>query len=91
MDWVFYGHPLDLVYGNFIRFTYSVDSTLSVEGMIIVIQLRRMVRMMMREKSGWTRIWMATRRTGEKGDRNHMESSAENRKMSLPLLITMNV
>ena len=34
---------------------------------------------------------MATRRTGEKGDRNHIESSAENLKMSFPLLITMKV
>ena len=34
---------------------------------------------------------MATLRTGEKGERNHIESSAEKRKMSLPLLITMKV
>lgn len=45
----------------------------------------------MREKRGWTRTWMATLRTGEKGERNHIESSAEKRKMSLPLLITTKV
>ena len=56
-----------------------------------MIQLRRMVTMMMREKRGWTRTWMATRRTGEKGLRNHMESSAEKRKISLPLLMTTKV
>ena len=54
-------------------------------------QLMRMVAMMMRENRGWTSTWMATRRTGEKGDRNHIESSAENLKMSFPLLITMKV
>ena len=54
-------------------------------------QLMRMVAMMIREKRGWTSTWMATRRTGEKGDRNHIESSAENLKMSFPLLITMKV
>ena len=46
---------------------------------------------MMREKRGWTNTWMATLRTGEKGERNHMESSAENLKISFPLLITMKV
>ena len=29
--------------------------------------------------------------TGEKGERNHMESSAEYRKISFPLLITIKV
>ena len=56
-----------------------------------MMQLRRMVTMMMREKRGWTRTWMATLLTGEKGERNHIESSAEKRKMSLPLLITTKV
>ena len=60
-------------------------------GRIIMMQLRRMVTMMMREKRGWTSTWMATLRTGENGERNHMESSAEKRKMSLPLLITTKV
>ena len=71
--------------------TYSVDSIRSVGGRIIMIQLRRMVTMMMREKRGWTRTWMATRRTGEKGLRNHIESSAEKRKISFPLLMTTKV
>ena len=56
---------------------HSVDSIFSVGGMIIMTQLRRMVTMMMSEKRGWTMMWMATRLTGLKGDRNHMESSAE--------------
>ena len=59
--------------------------------MIIMKQLRRMVVMMMREKSGWTRMWMATRRTGLNGESTHRASSALNRKMSLPLLMTMKV
>ena len=71
--------------------THSVDSICSVGGRIIMMQLRRMVTMMMREKRGWTSTWMATLRTGENGERNHMESSAEKRKMSLPLLITTKV
>ncbi len=59
--------------------------------MIIMMQLSRMVAMMMSEKSGCTRMWMATLRTGLKGDSAHTASSAEKRKMSLPLLMTMNV
>ena len=70
---------------------HSVDSIRSEGVRIIMRQLMRMVAMMMREKRGWTSTWMATRRTGEKGDRNHIESSAENLKMSFPLLITMKV
>ena len=73
------------------KVTHSVDSICSVGGRIIIRQLRRMVTMMMREKRGWTRTCIATLRTGEKGERNHMESSAEKRKMSFPLLITMKV
>ena len=71
--------------------THSVDSIRSEGVRIIMRQLMRMVAMMMRENRGWTSTWMATRRTGEKGDRNHIESSAENLKMSFPLLITMKV
>lgn len=70
---------------------HSVDSIRSEGVRIIMRQLMRMVAMMMRENRGWTSTWMATRRTGEKGDRNHIESSAENLKMSFPLLITMKV
>lgn len=36
--------------------TYSVDSTVGVVGIIIRMQLVRMVVMMKREKSGWVRI-----------------------------------
>ena len=71
--------------------THSVDSIRSEGVRIIMRQLMRMVAMMMRENRGCTSTWMATRRTGEKGDRNHIESSAENLKMSFPLLITMKV
>ena len=70
---------------------HSVDSIRSEGVRIIMRQLMRMVAMIMRENRGWTSTWMATRRTGEKGDRNHIESSAENLKMSFPLLITMKV
>ena len=70
---------------------HSVDSIRSEGVRIIMRQLMRMVAMMMRENRGWTSTWMATRRTGEKGDRNHIESSAENLKMSFPLLMTMKV
>ena len=76
-------------YGDVV--TYSVDSILSDGVRIIIRQLMRMVAMMMRENKGWTNTWMATRRTGENGDRNHMESSAEKRKISLPLLMTIKV
>jgi hypothetical protein len=51
------------------RKTHSDDSIFSLEGMIIIRQLRRMVKMMVNEKRGWTRMWMATRRTGLNGDR----------------------
>ena len=70
---------------------HSVDSIRSEGVRIIMRQLMRMVAMMIRENRGWTSTWMATRRTGEKGDRNHIESSAENLKMSFPLLMTMKV
>ena len=43
-----------------------MDSICSVGGRIIMMQLRRMVTMMMREKRGWTRTWMATLRMGDK-------------------------
>jgi len=36
-------------------------------------------------------MWMATRRTGLNGDKAQMADSAENRKMSFPLLMTINV
>ena len=71
--------------------THSEDSICSLEGMIIMKQLSRMVVMMMREKSGCTRMWMATRRTGLKGDSTHSASAAEKRKMSFPFEMTMNV
>ena len=71
--------------------SYSDDSICSLDGMIIMKQLSRMVVMMMSEKSGWTRMWMATRRTGENGEITQSASSALKRKMSLPLLITMKV
>ena len=59
--------------------------------MIIMKQLSKMVVMIMSEKSGCTRMWMATRRTGLKGESTHRASAAENRKMSLPFEMTMNV
>ena len=71
--------------------THSDDSILSLEGMIIMRQFKRMVKMMVREKSGCTRMWMATLRTGLKGDKAQMALSAENLKISRPLLMTMNV
>ena len=52
----------------YVMYTYSEASIFSLEGMIIIKQLRRMVVMIMSEKSGWTRMWMATRLTGEKGE-----------------------
>ncbi len=54
-------------------------------------QLSRMVVMMMSEKSGCTRMWMATLRTGENGEITQRASVAEKRKMSFPLLTTMKV
>ena len=71
--------------------TYSEDSIFSLEGIIIIRQLRRIVKMIVNEKRGWTRMWMATRRTGLNGDKAQMADSAENRKMSFPLLMTINV
>ena len=88
MDQVRSIHAMDIVIS---KDAHSVDSIRSEGVRIIMRQLMRMVAMMMRENRGWTSTWMATRRTGEKGDRNHIESSAENLKMSFPLLITMKV
>ena len=34
----------------------------------------------MSENIGWTKMWMATRRTGLNGDKNHIASEAENLK-----------
>ena len=36
--------------------------------------------MMMSENMGWTRMWIATRRTGLNGDKNQSASVAENLK-----------
>ena len=58
----------------------SVDSICSDEGMIIIKQFKRMVVIMMSENMGWTRMWIATRRTGLKGDKNQSASVAENLK-----------
>ena len=71
--------------------THSDDSICSLEGMIIMKQLSKMVVMIMSEKSGCTRMWMATRRTGLKGESTQRASAAENRKMSFPFEMTMNV
>ena len=57
--------------------THSEDSICSLEGMIIMKQLSRMVVMMMREKSGCTRMWMATRRTGLKGCKKNQYNTTE--------------
>ena len=47
-------------------------------------QLRRMVAIIMIEKRAWTCMWMATLRTGLKGDKKPIAFVAENRKMSFP-------
>ena len=60
--------------------TYSVDSICSEDGMIIIRQFKRIVRIIMSENIGWTKMWMATRRTGLNGDKNHIASEAENLK-----------
>ena len=60
--------------------TYSVDSICSEDGMIIIRQFKRIVKIMISENNGWTKMCMATRRTGLNGDKNHMASEAENLK-----------
>lgn len=74
-----------------IGITYSVDSTVGVDGIIINIQFVRIVVMMNNENSGWTRILIATRRIGLNGSSNHNASVAEKRKISLLLLTTTKV
>ena len=71
--------------------TYSEASIISVEGIIIRRQFNKIVVMMIIENSGWTSMWIATRRTGLKGDKNHKAFVAEKRNISFPLLMTTNV
>lgn len=71
--------------------TYSVDSTIGDVGIIINPQFVRMVLMITNEKSGCTKIQIATRRIGLNGSSNHIAFDAEKRKMSFPLLTTTNV
>ena len=52
---------------------------MALGGMIMRMQLVRMVTMMKKEKSGWTRTKMATRRMGLKGDKSQMALVALNR------------
>ena len=61
----------------------SVDSIVSFEGRIIMKQFKRMVVMIMRENNGWTKMWIATRRTGLNGDKNQSASVPENLKKSI--------
>ena len=46
-----------------------------------------MVVMIIRENKGWTKIWIATRRTGLKGDKNQRASVPENLKVKNILLV----
>ena len=73
------------------NYTYSEASIISVEGIIIRRQFSKIVVMMIIENSGWTSMWIATRRTGLKGDKNHKAFVAEKRNISFPLLMTTNV
>ena len=73
------------------NYTYSEASIISVEGIIIRRQFNKIVVMMIIENSGWTSMWIATRRTGLKGDKNHKAFVAEKRNISFPLLMTTNV
>lgn len=71
--------------------TYSVDSMVGVPGIIMSMQLVKIVVMMKSENSGWTSIYIATRRNGLNGSSIHNASVAENLNMSFPLLMTTNV
>lgn len=71
--------------------TYSVDSTLGELGIIIKIQLVKIVVIINKEKRGCTKTYIATRRIGLNGFKSHNASVAEKRKISFPLLTTTNV
>lgn len=71
--------------------TYSVLSTVGVVGMIISMQLTKMVVIINSENKGCTRMYIATLLIGLNGFNNHRASVAENLKISLPLLMTTKV
>lgn len=72
-------------------YTHSVLSTVGVVGIIIRIQLTRIVVMINNENKGCTRMYIATLLIGLNGSSNHKASVAENLKISLPLLMTTKV
>lgn len=72
-------------------YTYSVLSTVGVVGMIISMQLTKMVVIINSENKGCTRMYIATLLIGLNGFNIHRASVAENLKISLPLLITTKV
>lgn len=72
-------------------YTYSVLSTVGVVGMIISIQLTKMVVIINSENKGCTRMYIATLLMGLNGFNIHRASVAENLKISLPLLMTTKV
>lgn len=72
-------------------YTYSVLSTVGVVGMIISMQLTKMVVIINSENKGCTRIYIATLLMGLNGFNIHRASVAENLKISLPLLMTTKV
>lgn len=71
--------------------TYSVLSTVGEEGIIIRMQLTRIVVMIKNENKGCTSMYIATRLIGLNGSNIQRASVAENLKISLPLLTTTKV
>lgn len=70
--------------------SYSVLS-ISLDCMVISMQLVNIVTITRKLNHGWTSIKMATLRIGLKGLRMNNALVALNRKISFPLLITTNV
>lgn len=71
--------------------SYSVCSMASFGGIVMITQLTRMVTMTRKLNSGWTSMYMATRRIGLNGSSMYIEGVALNLKISCPLLTTTNV
>lgn len=72
-------------------YTHSVLSTVGVVGIIIRIQLTKIVVIINNENKGCTRMYIATLLMGLNGSSIHKALVAENLKISLPLLMTTKV
>jgi hypothetical protein len=73
------------------RYTHSVLSTVGDEGIIIRMQLTKIVVIIKNENRGCTRIYIATLLIGLNGSSIYKALCAENLKISLPLLMTTKV